>query len=384
MSGDLDRKGNASDEQDLLEGDEELDAPADQLNKLLLNRSDVLAALQAPNLAALPAPVKKRIKALKKLQLDSTKIESKFYEEIHTLECKYHKLYTPQYEKRAQIVSGKYEPTEEECDWDSDKEDEDLANELDKKVNIKVADQEKNEINKNEDVNGIPEFWLTIFKNVSLLQEMMEEHDIPILKHLEDIKVTYNQNPMGFTLEFYFSPNEFFQNSVLTKEYEMKCAPDESDPFSFEGPEIIKCKGCPIEWAKGKNVTVKTLKKKQKHKGRGEVRVVTKTVRRDSFFNFFSPPAISEDPDAEIDEETQSLLTADFEIGHYIRERIVPRAVLYYTGEALEDEEDEFEEEEEGEEDSEDEEEEDDADFHTKKNKKNVPNNPNPAECKNQ
>lgn len=51
MSGDLDRKGNASDEQDLLEGDEELDAPADQLNKLLLNRSDVLAALQAPNLA---------------------------------------------------------------------------------------------------------------------------------------------------------------------------------------------------------------------------------------------------------------------------------------------------------------------------------------------
>lgn len=77
--------------------------------------------------------------------MDSTKIESKFYEEIHALECKYHKLYTPQYEKRAQIVSGKYEPTEEECDWDSDKEEEELANELDKKVNIKVADQEKNE-----------------------------------------------------------------------------------------------------------------------------------------------------------------------------------------------------------------------------------------------
>lgn len=39
-----------------------------------------------------------------------------------------------------------------------------------------------------------------------------------------------------------------------------------------------------------------------------------------------------EDPDAEIDEETQSLLTTDFEIGHYIRERIIQRAVLYYTG----------------------------------------------------
>lgn len=45
-----------------------------------------------------------------------------------------------------------------------------------------------------------------------------------------------------------------------------------------------------------------------------------------------------------IDEQVQSLLTADFEIGHYIRERIVPRAVLFFTGEALDDE--DFEEEE--------------------------------------
>lgn len=44
---------------------------------------------------------------------------------------------------------------------------------------------------------------------------------------------------------------------------------------------------------------------------------------------FVSVPEGSEN---DIDEETQSLLTSDFEIGHYIRERIVPRAVLYYTG----------------------------------------------------
>lgn len=93
---------------------------------------------------------------------------------------------------------------------------------------------------------------------------------------------------------------------------------------------ISQFQGCAIEWAKGKNVTLKTVKKKQKHKGRGEVRIVTKTVRNDSFFNFFSPPVFPEG--AEIDDETESLLTADFEIGHYIRDRIVPRAVLYYTG----------------------------------------------------
>lgn len=47
---------------------------------------------------------------------------------------------------------------------------------------------------------------------------------------------------------------------------------------------------CTIDWVKGKNVTLKTIKKKQKHKGRGTVRTVTKTVPNDSFFNFFTPP----------------------------------------------------------------------------------------------
>lgn len=46
---------------------------------------------------------------------------------------------------------------------------------------------------------------------------------------------------------------------------------------------------CVIDWKKGKNVTVKTIKKKQKHKGRGTVRTITKQVPNDSFFNFFSP-----------------------------------------------------------------------------------------------
>lgn len=36
----------------------------------------------------------------------------------------------------------------------------------------------------------------------------------------------------------------------------------------------------------------------------------------------------------DLDDDTASLLQADYEIGHFIRERIVPRAVLYFTGEA--------------------------------------------------
>ena len=47
---------------------------------------------------------------------------------------------------------------------------------------------------------------------------------------------------------------------------------------------------CKIDWNKGENVTVKTIKKKQKHKGKGTIRTVTKQIPNDSFFNFFNPP----------------------------------------------------------------------------------------------
>ncbi|KAM7292835.1 nucleosome assembly protein 1-like 1 isoform X5 [Ixodes scapularis] len=142
---------------------------------------------------------------------------------------------------------------------------------------------------------------------------------------------------------------------------------------------------CVIEWKKGKNVTVKTMKKKQKHKSRGTVRFVTKTMQRDSFFNFFSPPEQQGDT---LDEEAQALLAADFEIGHVLKERVVPRAVLYFTGEAIqeddydEDEEDEEDEEEDDDEHNEDFDEDDDADpdFVPKSTKKGEP----PAECKQQ
>lgn len=41
----------------------------------------------------------------------------------------------------------------------------------------------------------------------------------------------------------------------------------------------------------------------------------------------------------EKDEDYEFTLATDFEIGHFFRERIIPRAVLYFTGEALEDDE---------------------------------------------
>lgn len=101
------------------------------------------------------------------------------------------------YDKRSNIVSGVYEPTDKECEWKSDdegEEEEKLTDDLQKKA--KVTDGEVEEQSK--DIKGIPDFWLTIFRNVGMLAEMIQEHDEPILKHLYDIKVTFLEglNPM--------------------------------------------------------------------------------------------------------------------------------------------------------------------------------------------
>ncbi|NP_001153364.1 nucleosome assembly protein 1-like isoform 1 [Nasonia vitripennis] len=356
-------------------------------------QENLLAALQDRlnefNIEHLPAPVKRRIKALKQLQLKTTHIEAKFYEEVHALECRYYQLCAPYYEQRSNVVSGIYEPKDEECLWESEDEEE-ISTDLKSKVKIiEVKDEaqiKKDNSADDENVKGIPDFWLTIFKNVGMLAEMLQEHDEPILKHLYDIKVLFlEKDPMGFVLEFHFSPNDYFSNSVLTKEYHMKCVPEKDDPFSFEGPEIYKCKGCIIDWKKGKNVTVKTIKKSQKHKSRGSKRTVTKTVQNDSFFNFFTPPIVPDDADAEVDDETQVLLTSDFEIGHYIRERIVPRAILYFTGEGLEDEDEDYEEDDgdddDGDDDDDDDEDEEDGSHSGGKLQED---GSQPAECKQQ
>ncbi|KAL8568172.1 hypothetical protein ACOMHN_027695 [Nucella lapillus] len=381
---------NAEEEVEEVEDEEEATGGGDQVadsTKIaaqLMKNPQVLAALQdklgsivgTPSgyIESLPKVVKRRIKALKKLQNDAIQLESQFYREVHALECKYAAQYGPLFEKRRDILTGGTEPNDEECDWPSDEEKDDEDGPKDKAA----VEEKKDEEEKKEDAKGIPSFWLTVFKNVDMLAELVQDDDEPIVNHLQDVKVKFSDTePQGFTLEFYFEANEYFTETLLTKQYSMRFEQDPADPLSYEGPEIIKCVGCPITWNKGKNVTVQVVKKKQKHKGKGITRTVTKTVRKSSFFNFFSPPQVPEgDNEDDVDEETETMLATDFEVGHFIRERIVPRAVLYFTGEALDnddyDDDDGEEEDEDG-----DFDEENDPDYQPKGGEK-------PAECKQQ
>lgn len=180
---------------------------------------------------------------------------------------------------------------------------------------------------------------------------MIQEQDEDVLTYLQNIKVIMTDTkPYGFTLEFHFRENEYFTNKVLYKSYELTCDQDVEAPLAYDGPVMYKCTGSTINWNKGKDVTVHTVKKRQKHKSTGTVRTILKEEKQDSFFNYFDMPTsdgvrpsfrrvLNPEAGLDLDEEEEEigedLCNADFEIGHFFKEFIVPKAILYYTGDLI-------------------------------------------------
>lgn len=78
----------------------------------------------------LSRPILRRVRALKKIQLESLEVEAQFYKEVHELEKVFSifwnylqiflKKYQPLFEsvsaKRRQVVLGDHEPTDAEAD----------------------------------------------------------------------------------------------------------------------------------------------------------------------------------------------------------------------------------------------------------------------------
>ncbi|CAB4001751.1 nucleosome assembly 1-like 1, partial [Paramuricea clavata] len=246
----------------------------DSIVASMMQNPQVLAALQeqlgrvigtsSGYIESLPKAVQRRIKALKNVQVSCMNLEAEFYRDVHALECKYAEKFKALYEKRDSVVNGEYEPTEEECEWESDEEDGDEKDEnSEQKLSNELKDKASLDENKvdtetlPEDVRGIPEFWLTAMKNVDHIADMIQEHDEPILKNLKSIDLKFideeksledsseesMEGNMGFILEFHFTPNAYFNNSVLTKTYKLSCEVDKDTPFAFEGPEITTTAG---------------------------------------------------------------------------------------------------------------------------------------------
>lgn len=320
---------------------------------------------------SLPAPVKKRVTGLKGIQKDHAKLEAEFQEEVLQLEKKYFAKFTPLYQKRAAIVNGETEPTEAEVEAGKDEEEEEDGAEVEK--------AEAGESTIPKDAKGIPEFWLSAMKNQISLAELITDRDEEALKALTDIRMEYLEKP-GFRLIFEFAPNDFFTNKSISKTYFYREDTGYGGDFIYDHAE-----GDKIDWKAGKDLTVRVESKKQRNKNTKQTRVVKKTVPTESFFNFFSPPAApGEDDDVASDIEER--LELDYQLGEDIKEKLIPRAIDWFTGEALAFEElddgDDAEFEDEDDDDDEEEEEEDSDEDDEEGGKPR--SQQNQSECKNQ
>ena len=164
-----------------------------------------------------------------------------------------------------------------------------------------------------------------------------QTEDVDCLDFLTDITSTDSPDGQGFSLTFNFSPNPYFTNTTLTKTYEVPNLLTEDEPI------LQKVTGRTSNWKPGQWLTHKETSKKQRKKSgpqAGQIRTVKKLERTDSFFHFFTPPKMPSLGDI-IDEEEadamEEMFDHDYDIAQAFRGSIIPKAVLWFTGEAMEE-----------------------------------------------
>ncbi|KAI1367394.1 nucleosome assembly protein [Xylaria arbuscula] len=291
-----------------------------RLVQMIQGRLGSLVGRSSGYIESLPASVRRRVAGLKGIQKDHSKLEAEFQEEVLQLEKKYFAKFTPLYEKRAQIVNGKAEPTDKEVEAGEEDEDE-------KDDDNKTETEKPSET---ADVKGIPEFWLSAMKNQISLADMITERDEGALRSLVDIRMEYLDKP-GFRLIFDFAPNDFFTNKSITKTYYYQNESGYGGDFIYDHAE-----GHKIDWKEGQDLTVRVESKKQRNKNTKQTRIVKKTVPTESFFNFFSPPKPpTDDEEDDASSDIEERLELDYQLGEDIKEKLIPRAVDWFTGEAL-------------------------------------------------
>ncbi|KAG9889480.1 nucleosome assembly protein-like protein, partial [Aureobasidium melanogenum] len=320
------------------------------LVSMMQNKLSGLVGRSSGYVESLPAPVRRRVAGLKGVQKEHSKLEAEFQEEVLALEKKFFAKYAPLYEKRAKIINGATEPTEQEVE--AGKEDEEEDDEDDE------ADQAEDK--SAADIKGIPEFWLSAMKNSSLA-ETITDRDEGALKYLTDIRMEYLDRP-GFRLIFEFAENEFFTNKTISKTYYYQEENGYGGDFIYDHAE-----GDKIDWQSGKDLTVRVESKKQRNKNTKQTRIVKKTIPTPSFFDFFNPASPPTEDDEDVDDDIEAKLELDYQLGEDIKEKLIPRAIDWFTGEALQFEqgfedfdEDEFEDEDDEDEEDYDRDEEDD------------------------
>ncbi|GAV06585.1 hypothetical protein RvY_16551-1 [Ramazzottius varieornatus] len=181
---------------------------------------------------------------------------------------------------------------------------------------------------------GIPKFWLVVLNYAAHTADMIHPQDVAALEFLKDVRVEYKDSPLAFTLIFESLPNPYFTNTTLTRYFEYGLDMSPAQLYSSSGLMPTKTEGCEIKWKEGKNLT---------KRGPAGGNVNSKDDKRvDSFFDFFTPAIVdlgkigqmlAEGEDEDLMEKAEQA-GIEYEIATALRTRIIPRALLFYTGEA--------------------------------------------------
>ncbi|KAF9043231.1 hypothetical protein BJ165DRAFT_1595268 [Panaeolus papilionaceus] len=328
-----DNEGEAQDGQD----DGAAAIEQGMLNLMVQGKLAGLLGRSSGYIESLPVEVKANIEALKGVQEKQNELHNQYKKECLALEKKYLELTKPLYERRNAIITGTSTATSEEI----------LAGEA-----VSTKDDEEytplpTDITPSP--SGIPEFWLTALRNHVGLNEIITDRDAEALKSLLDIRLEYlsqdeeakkgkTEGKPGFKLLFHFGPNEFFDDEVLEKTYLYQEEVGYSGDFVYD-----RAIGTEIKWKEDKDLTKEFEIKKQRNKNTNRTRLVRKARPAESFFNFFSPPVPPTDEGIENGEyeeeelaEIEEKLEIDYQIGEDLKEKIIPHAVDYFTGKALE------------------------------------------------
>lgn len=321
--------------------------PSAALTGMIQDRLSTLVGRSSGYIESLPDEVRRRVEGIKGLNVEHQKLEAAFQRELLALEKAFAERYEPLYARRREIVLGSVEPTAAEVeageavDPEDDEEDEDAEDE-DEAPREKPRSLANISI-KTDAPKGVPEFWLTALKNHVALSELITERDEGALRHLTDVRLRYldsqgdaapDQAQQGFQLLFVFAKNEFFTNEVLTKTYFYQ------DEVGLSGDLVYDhAEGTEIAWTSAENdLTHRVETKKQRNKNTNETRTVKRLVPTDSFFHFFAPPVPpSDDDDADEDEldALEERLELDYQVGEDLKDRIIPHAIDFFTGKAL-------------------------------------------------
>ena len=270
--------------------------------------------------------LQRRINALLNYQAEYFRLRVEFHRQLQELQYVYSPQFERIFERRGKIIDGSSEPTERE-----------------KQINW--SNQTQSVLSRHRSIEnipeiGIPDFWLIVLKNLSSYDYPIQSRDELCLKYLIDIRCILNPptpTSSSFTLEFHFLPaNPFFHETVLTKTYTVRIEFDESNPYqSYDGPEIDHCYGCSITWKSNHNLTNQKRYKRVRNKSTGQIRLIRTEESIKSFFDFFSPPLIPSDGIQAMTDEDQIRLEADIELGLLLKQRVLPKAIFYYTDEVL-------------------------------------------------